>query len=224
MRATDTRCTLQQTHGTKRDDSQGNEDQNGASVLPRCAPQGRLQAPSQRHYHSHLTHASDQASQQKHLSASTSRMRSHTTSTQGIAPLRSEDRCRWDGTSNLRARPPRGKLRKESGQKGITCTAPFLHCSHSPSEVVVHVVNGRRLLQLKEPCVNSRSPSTRAIVSNCVGDGRSAHSRVMSAMPLVRRLSPCYSKESRQYQGKVSDEGELPAIRLASPSRSVASR
>ena len=43
-------------------------------------------------------------------------------------------------------------------------------------------------------------------------------------MPLARRLSPCTSEGSRQYRGKVGVERELPAIRLASSRRSVASR
>ena len=63
-------------------------------------------------------------------------------------------------------------------------------CFEALLRLVVHVVSERRLHQLREPCVYPRSPSTRAIVPDCIRDGGSTHSRAMSAMPLVRRLSP----------------------------------
>ena len=54
----------------------------------------------------------------------------------------------------------------------------------SASDNVVHVVTGRCLHHLKEPCVNSKSPSKRAIASSLVGDARSTYSRVIGVMSL----------------------------------------
>ena len=51
-------------------------------------------------------------------------------------------------------------------------------CLEALLGVVVHVVTGRRLRRLKEPCVYLRGPSTRAIVSNCIGDGGFAFSQM----------------------------------------------
>ena len=46
-----------------------------------------------------------------------------------------------------------------------------------------HVVTRRRLRQPNELCVTLRSPATRAIVSNCTGDGGARPSTVVQTRP-----------------------------------------
>ena len=51
------------------------------------------------------------------------------------------------------------------------------------SNIVVHVVSDRRMFQLEGPCDILWSPSTRAIASDCFGDGNFTLSRPFPQSP-----------------------------------------
>ena len=114
----------------------------------RCEPRRRLQAPT-----GIFMHASERAT--------TDVLPHHAHARHCAAP-----QCR---SSRSTAIPtcvpdhPKAELREETGQKGTTVPARLAPASDN----VVHVVIGRRLLKLEEPCVNSKSPSTPAIMSRC---------------------------------------------------------
>ena len=111
--------------------------------------------------------------------ASTSRMRFHTASSQGIAPFRSDDRGAIKQQFQLAGSTTRRKVEEKKKvppeKHHMHRAAPALFAP--TTEVVVHVVTRRRLHQLKEPCVNQWRPSTRAIVSKRIGDGVLAFTR-----------------------------------------------
>ena len=62
-------------------------------------------------------------------------------------------------------------------------------------QIVSHVVFERRLCQLTETCVISRSPLTRTIMSSSVDDERLSYSPSKTTISLIRRFPP--SQKSR---------------------------
>ena len=94
--------------------------------------------------------------------------------------------CKYQDT-RMWARPDMVRRADPKGEASVWCTncsayagrrlGPKLLNRCSPlkrqTHDLDHVDTGRRLRQLKELCVTLRSPSARAIMSNCIEDGRS---------------------------------------------------